>query len=372
MKQSIYLDYNSTAPLRPEVQATMVQAMDLCGNPSSQHRDGRAARKIIEKARRNIADFVDAPAEYFIFTGSATEANNQALQCVDWDNIFMTEIEHDSIFKATVSPSPIPVTSEGLIQLGALEQKLAAHQGQKNLISVMWAHNETGVIQPIHDIVALAKKYGAAVHTDAVQAIGKIPVSFTKSGVDMMSISAHKMGGPAGVGALIVKETVPLTALVRGGGQEKNRRAGTQSIVTIAGFDAAIMNAAPLEHLRAFHDRMELGMLQLTKDKAYVFSKQADRLPNTTCITLPGINNQTQVMHFDLAGFSVSAGSACSSGRVQVSRPLMAMCRNQEIAATALRITSGWDTKESDFPLFFSCWKEYYQHHKSQQQEGSV
>lgn len=366
--RKIYLDYNATAPLLPEVLETMSTFLQTHYNASAMHSMGQKGRQIITKARQQLADFIIADPEYIIFTSGGTEANNQALRAAPWDNVIMSSIEHDCVYKAIEHPHIIPVDQDGLIDMAALESTLKRLEGQRTLVSVIWGNNETGVIQPMETIVQCAKKYGAFTHTDATQVIGKHPIDFAQSGLDMMTITAHKFGGPQGVGALIVRETVPLSSFMRGGGQEKNRRSGTENIAAIAGFGVAAVHAPDIQYLARWHRLFEKNIQEISNRQTLILSEKAPRLCNTSYITMPDLVNNTQVMAFDLAGILVSAGSACSSGRVKISRVAQALTRDDVIASTAVRFTSGWATKAQDFEFTAQVWKHlfYQNNHKKE------
>lgn len=353
----VYLDYNATAPLRPEAASAMTSALELCGNASSVHRFGRLARRAVEDAREAIAAAVDASAADIVFTGGGTEANNLALRGTDRP-VFISAIEHDSVRAARDDVVIIRVDRDGLVDLHHLEELLAAADAPA-LVSVMLANNETGVVQPITEMVALARRFDALVHCDAVQALGKIPFSFAALGVDMMTLSAHKLGGPQGVGALIVRDGVDVAPLLRGGGQERSRRAGTENVAGIAGFGAAAklvaqaIGAAPeLTRMRAsIEDRV-----RTMAPDAVIYGADAPRLPNTSCIGLPGVGNEVQVMALDLAGVAISAGSACSSGKLTPSHVLQAMGAGDDAAASAIRVSLGWQTSDVDCDRFIDAW----------------
>lgn len=353
----VYLDYNATAPIRPEAASAMTLALDLCGNASSVHRFGRLARRAVEDAREAIASAVDASAAEIVFASGGTEANNLALRGTDRP-VIISAIEHDSVRAARDEADLIRVDRDGLVELQHLEELLAAADGPA-LVSVMVANNETGVVQPIAEVVTLARRYGALVHCDAVQALGKIPLSFAALDVDMMSVSAHKLGGPQGVGALILRDGVDVTPLLRGGGQERSRRAGTENVAGIAGFGAAaslseqaVASASALEALR---DDIEARVRAAVPD-AVIYGADAPRLPNTSCIGLPGVSNEVQVMALDLAGVAISAGAACSSGKLTPSHVLQAMGAGDDAAASAIRVSLGWQTSAADCDRFIEVW----------------
>jgi len=329
----------------------MLAALELPGNASSIHGEGRQAHALLDEARETVARAVGAIAPMVVFTSGGSEANNLALKGAPVDRVIVTAIEHPSVLeaaKATDMPvAVLPVDGQGIVDLFVLDHLLST--GPRTLVSVMLANNETGVIEPVRDVVAVAHRHGALVHTDAVQAVGKIPVNFGLLGVDMMSLSAHKLGGPQGAGALIIRDGLPMHSLIHGGGQELRRRAGTENIAAIAGFAAAIGEKG-LE-IKALRDHLESGL-----EGAVVFGAEAARLPNTSCFAAPGISAETALMALDLAGFAVSSGSACSSGKVAKSHVLQAMGIEREVAGTALRVSLGWNTTAEDIEKFIAAW----------------
>ena len=362
----IYLDYNATAPVKPAVAEAMAEALLAPGNPSSIHGFGRAARKRVEDARERIAALVDcAPAE-LIFTAGGTEANNTALKGAGRRVIVASTIEHPAVLRAAEACAGalvlLPVDAEGRVDMAALDGALAAH-GPDALVSVMLANNETGVIQPVAEIAARARAAGALVHCDAVQAPGRIPLSFAALGVDMMSLSAHKFAGPKGIGALVVRAGLDVAPLVHGGGQERGRRGGTENGAGIVGFGAAAALAredlARAGAIAALRDRLE-ARLRETEPAVRVFSAGTARLPNTSCVTMPGVQSETQVMGLDLAGAAVSAGSACSSGKVEPSHVLRALGAPDEVGGCAIRVSLGWATTEGEIDRFARAWRALY------------
>lgn len=340
-----YLDWNATAPLRPEAAAAMRETMAHCGNPSSVHRWGRAARQAIEAARDRIAALVPGDVT---FTSGGTEANHLALLGTGPRRVLVSAVEHGSVLQAVPTAERIPVDHDGILDLAALDALLSS--GPPALVSVMLANNETGVIQPLTDIVEIAHARGALVHTDAVQAAGKIPLD---TGADILTLSAHKIGGPQGVGAVVSR--VELAPMIRGGGQERGRRAGTENLVGIAGFaaaaEAALAGTADYERVGGLRDRLEAAL-----PGAVVVGAEAPRLPNTSAIAMPGMAAETQVIAFDLAGVMVSAGAACSSGKVGPSHVLAAMGIAPEIANSTIRVSLGWTTTEADIDRFIDTW----------------
>jgi cysteine desulfurase len=344
-----YLDHNATSPMRPVVLDAMVEALKAGGNPSSVHRPGRAARARIDRARKQVAALVGALPGEVVFTSGGTEANNLALR--GHSRVLVSAIEHESVLKAAPDAERIPVDANGVIDLSALERMLA---GRPALVSVMFANNETGVIQPIAEVVRLARNAGAQVHCDAVQAAGKVPVDLHSLGVDYLSLSAHKLGGPTGVGALVVRDGAPFATDRVGGGQESYRRAGTENVAGIVGFGVAAEVSCDGRDVAALRDRIE-GSLP-----GKVYGAAVPRLPNTTCISMSGVKAETQVMAFDLAGVAVSAGSACSSGKVTRSAVLTAMGVEPAEAETAIRISCGWNTVFEDIDRLIAAWQALY------------
>jgi len=355
-----YIDHNATSPLRPEAKAAMERALAVGGNPSSVHGRGRAARAIVEEAREQVASLVHARTQDVIFTSGGTEANALAL----WGalgggaeageritRLFVSAIEHDSILANAVAIAErsagtrltvIPVTKDGVVDLGALSDGLREGKGRA-LIAVMAANNETGVIQPIAAISALAKEYGALLLVDAVQAAGKTDMDFSTA--DYLTLSAHKIGGPQGVGALVVKESAPFAAQTLGGGQERGLRAGTENVAGIAGFGAAAAIAKDVSN--TLRDDFETQLLRLVPD-AVIFGTNASRLGNTSNFALHGIAAETALMALDLDGVMVSSGAACSSGKVKPSHVLKAMGVTDDLARSALRVSLGWNSTQSD------------------------
>ncbi len=358
MSALAYLDHNATSPLRPAAFDAMVEALRAGGNPSSVHTAGRKARAIVDRARREVASLVGARATETIFTSGGTEANNLALAGAGRRRVLVSAIEHDSVRQAVPQAEILPVDGDGVLDLAALERALAA-SAEPALVSVMLANNEIGVLQPVAEIVRLAQAAGALVHCDAVQGAGKVPVDFRGLGVDYLSLSAHKLGGPTGVGALVIRNGAPFSTDRRGGGQESNRRAGTENVSGIAGFGAAASEAAFGLDVSEFRDRLELALVQIATG-ANVFGAKASRIGNTTCISMPGVPAETQVMALDLAGVCISAGAACSSGKVQRSPVLEAMGVPAAEAACAIRISLGWNTEAADIERLIAAWQDLY------------
>ena len=361
MTQTTYLDHNATTPLRPEAAAVMAEALAMTGNPSSVHRFGRHVRRKIEAAREAIATLAGARPEGVIFTSGGTEANNLALAGTGRTRILVSAGEHDSVRNAAPGAVPIPLTGEGLVEPSALDARLGESETPA-LVSIMLANNETGAIQPIAELTRIARSHGALFHCDAVQAAGKLAFDLEVLGVDMISLSAHKLGGPPGVGALILAGDLDIAPALHGGGQERGRRAGTENLPGIAGFGAAAQAArAGLDKVAALadlRDEMERQLRHLAPE-IRIFAEAAPRLANTCCFAAPGLAAETQVMALDLAGVAVSAGSACSSGKVAPSHVLAAMGAGAA-AASAIRVSLGWNSEVGDIEHFLRAWGALY------------
>ena len=357
-----YLDWNATTPLRPEAAAAMSEVLARCGNPSSVHRWGRAARQAIEQARFTVAALLDTPAEGVVFVSGGTEANHLALLGSGRDRVLVSAVEHDSVLRAAPEAERISVDCDGVVVLDTLDRLVAADP-RPALVSVMLANNETGVVQPVAAIGAIARTHGALFHCDAVQAAGKITLDARTIGADFVTLSAHKLGGPPGIGALVVTGELELTPLLHGGGQERGRRAGTENLVGIAGFAAAAVAAteeiAVDDRVRALRDALESGLAAIAPD-AVVLGAAAPRLPNTAAIAMPGVAAETQVIALDLDGVMVSAGAACSSGKVGPSHVLEAMGVGPDLVGSTIRVSLGWDSSEADVAHFLRAWTRLY------------
>jgi cysteine desulfurase len=349
MSAPVYLDWNASAPLGEAARAAMAHAFGVAGNPSSVHAAGRAARKLVEEARATLAEAACAADARVVFTGGGTEANALALNGFAPEDCIVSAIEHDCVWTKMAGARVAPVDADGTVDLAALERLLA--ERRPRLVAVMLANNETGAIQPVAEVVRLAHSAGARVHCDGVQAFGRMPVDFAALGVDTMALSAHKIGGPQGVGALLARKSAVL-APVFAGGQEQGLRAGTHNVAGIAGFAAAAKAAAPMSP--ALRDGLESALR-----RAYVgctiHAHGAPRLPNTSSIGLPGVSAETQVMALDLAGFAVSAGAACSSGKVKSSRTLEAMGAGSG-AGESIRVSLGPATTQDEIDAFARAW----------------
>jgi cysteine desulfurase len=367
MPAPIYLDYNATAPIRPEVRDAVIAAFDVAGNPSSVHGFGRRARRLVEDARAEVAALAGVMPARVVFTSGGTEANTAALRATGRTSILVSAIEHDSVLETAPDAVRIPVTADGLVDLAALERLLAECR-EPALVSVMRVNNETGVIQPVADVTRIAHAHGALVHCDAVQAAGRIPLEVDQLGIDLLTLSAHKLGGPHGVGALVVRDGIPIAPVLRGGGQEQRRRAGTENVAGIAGFGAAARLAregmeahstlAPstLAELRDDLERRLVRAAQEAGKPAVLYGRAAPRVTNTACVSMPGVTSETQIMTMDLAGIAVSAGAACSSGKVKASHVLTAMGVPADQAASAIRVSLGWGTTLNDIDRFVEAW----------------
>ena len=370
MAERIYLDWNATTPLRPEAKAAMAHAWEIGGNPSSVHAEGRQARRLVEDARLAVAASVGAEAANVIFTSGGTEANSLALtpglrrgKGPAAERLLTSAIEHASVLSggrfAAEAVGRIGVTRGGIVDLDHLRALL---DGPRALASIMLANNETGAIQPVAEAAKLVHDAGGLLHVDAIQALGKIPFDLASTGADLLSLSAHKIGGPKGVGALVLAEGVEgLPPLLRGGGQEKGRRAGTEDVAGIAGFGAAARAALIAQKHDAVQEeglrvRLETGLRETPG--AVVFAGEVQRLPNTVLFSIPGMRAETAVIGFDLAGIALSSGSACSSGKVQPSHVVEAMGYGPELAHGAVRLSLGWSTTEADIDSALKAWRK--------------
>lgn len=376
MRDRVYLDWNATALLRDEARAAMTAAFDVVGNPSSVHAEGRAAREVVEAAREQVASLVGASAADLVFTSGGSEANALVLcptrqpdETASCPRLLVTAIEHPSVLCGGRFPPEaveiVPVTPTGVVDLAHLEARLAElkTEGVQPLVSIMAANNETGALQPVRSAAELVHAAGGRLHVDAIQAVGKIPIDIKAMGADFMTISAHKLGGPKGIGALVrADETIAWPApLIRGGGQERGARAGTENVAAIAGFGAAsisVRNEWPTERNRmlALRMRLEAGIGAATPD-AVIFGDKVERLPNTTMVALPDARAETLLIALDLEGIAVSSGSACSSGKVTPSHVLAAMGVGADLAAGALRVSLGWTTTEGEVDRFLEAWR---------------
>jgi cysteine desulfurase len=368
------LDWNATAPMREEAKAALAAALSLAGNPSSVHAEGRAARAFVETAREQVAALVGALSGNVFFTSSGTEANmlalTPAIETADErrprSRLFLSAIEHASVRAGGRFPreaiEELPVRPDGRLDLAALAAAIA--KSPRPLVSLMLANNETGIVQPVAEATAIVHAAGGLIHVDAVQAVGRIPCDIEALGADLITLSAHKIGGAKGVGALIrAREDIHFPEpLIRGGGQERGLRAGTENVPDIAAFGAAAAAAvarreSEIAHMAALRNRLEAGLLASTPD-AVVFGRHdsVERVANTTLFALPGIKAETAIIAFDLEGVAVSSGAACSSGKVQPSHVLGAMGVSGPLQRGAVRVSLGWNTTAVDVERFLTAW----------------
>jgi len=360
LNTNCYLDYNASAPMRPAVIHAMQEAMHLAGNPSSVHKHGRELSKALTGAREIITETIGARNSRVIFTSGGTEANNLALRGCKIGTTIVSTIEHDSVLFAAEAERRIPVNLDGVVDLTRFEE-LLSRQTSPSLISVMLANNETGVIQPLHEITSIAHNHGCLVHCDGVQALGKMDIDMSHLGVDLLSLSAHKVGGPKGVGALIISDGVTIDPQLIGGGQEYSLRPGTENFVSISGFAATLadIQEKPEEfgQISKMHSNLETKLKKAFPD-IQIFGSNSPRLINTTCVHMHNLPAETQVIALDLAGISVSSGSACSSGKVTPSHVLEAMGLSSTIANETIRISIGWGTTDNDIESATKAWIE--------------
>ena len=371
MPTRVYLDWNATTPLRSEARAAMVAAYDLVGNPSSVHAEGREARRLVEEARSTLASAVGALPRNVVFTSAGTEANALALSPGlrgpsggPVERLLVSAVEHASVLAGGRFPADkvghIRVTRAGVVDLDHLKALLK--DGPPTLVSIMAANNETGALQPVAEAARIVHDAVGLLHADAIQALGKIAFNINAVGADLATFSAHKIGGPKGIGALVVAEGVSgVEPLLRGGGQELNRRAGTENVAGIAGFGAAVkaaLQALPedAKRMATLRDRLENSIRAIAG--ATIFSDNTERLPNTILFTAPGLKAETAVIGFDLEGIAVSSGSACSSGKVQSSHVLSAMGFDPAVAQGAVRLSLGWSTEPDDINRALEAWRK--------------
>lgn len=381
-----YLDYNATAPMKPDVRDAIAAALDIGGNASSVHREGRRARGLIETARDEVACLVNAEPNTVIFTSGGTEANVTVLAPENANAIcgptalpedvrcFISAIEHPSVLSGgrfgDTQVTAIAVDGDGVIDVAALETGIKTHLGETDntpfLVSVMLANNETGVLQPIAEIASLVHELGGVMHSDCVQAAGKIAIDVQALGIDFLTLSAHKIGGPQGAGAVVLgRGDRPIGApLLRGGGQELKRRAGTENVAAISGFGVAAKRAhddlAQMAGIATLRNTLEAEILRIAPE-AVIFSRNVSRLPNTSSFAVPGLSAETALIALDLAGVAASSGSACSSGKIEPSHVLKSMGVEPDLAAAALRVSLGWDSNKDDVEKFVTAWDAIYQ-----------
>jgi len=371
MPSRVYLDWNATTPLRAEARSAMLAAWDLAGNPSSVHAEGREARRLVEEARAALAAAVGAQPRNVVFTSAGTEANALALSPGlrgpsggPAERLLVSAVEHASVLAGGRFPADriglIKVTRSGVVDLEHL--KLQLKDGPPALVSIMAANNETGALQPVAEAAGIVHAAGGLLHVDAIQALGKIPFDINAVGADLATFSAHKIGGPKGVGALVMREGIGgLDPVLRGGGQELSRRAGTENVAGIAGFGAAVkaaLQALPedVKRMATLRDHLENGLRGIAG--ATIFADDVERLPNTVLFTASGLKAETAVIGFDLEGIAVSSGSACSSGKVQPSHVLSAMGYDPAVAQGAVRLSLGWSTEPEDINRALEAWRK--------------
>ncbi len=367
-----YLDHNATTPVRPEVIGAVAAAMAVVGNSSSVHAEGRAARAIVEDGREKLRTLINAPVNGVIITGGGTEAIHYALHGTvrtgAVKRIFVSAIEHAAVpanaMETGVPVETIPATRAGHADLDWLRDRLEGYDAKRDggfLVCLMFANNETGVIQPVREAADIAHDAGGLLFVDAAQAVGKVPVNFVMSGADLMAVTAHKFGGPTGVGALIAGPNLPLHPVMRGGGHEENRRAGTHNVPAIAGLGVACACApatiAKGPAIAALRDRMQ-GAAE--NAGAVIWGKDAARLPGTLSLSAAGFQSPTQLMAMDLAGIAISSGSACSSGKTKPSHVLAAMGADEALASCGIRVSLGWNSTEADAEAFAAAWPAAY------------
>ena len=371
-----YLDHNATAPVRSEVADAVADAMRFDGNSLSVHEEGRRARKVVEDAREALRALVNGPVNGVIFTSGGTESIHYALHGAmkphNISRIFVSALEHAAVPANAATTGAeieiIPALPNGLTDLGWLRNRLENYDVKKEggfLVCMMFANNETGAIQPVREASDIAHDAGGLLFCDAAQAAGKVPVNFVMSGADIMSMTGHKFGGPLGIGALIAGPNLPLDPIMRGGGHEENRRAGTHNVPAIAGFGVACTMAreslANADEIAALRDKMQAAAVEAG---AKIWGEDMDRLPGTLCMSAPGFSGATQLMTMDLAGIAVSAGTACSSGKTKPSHVLTAMGADDDEATSAIRVSLGWNSTVEDADAFIREWPKAYAHIK--------
>jgi cysteine desulfurase len=371
----VYLDWNATSPLRPQARDAFLAALEGAGNPSSVHAEGREARARVEAARREVAALVSAEARNVVFTSGATEANMMALSPHLRDErdsrrpcrLLVSAVEHPSVRVggrfAGEAIDVLRVTAEGTVDLEGLAAALRTRDGERVLVSIMAANNETGVVQPVREAAEIVHAAGGILHVDAVQAAGRIPLDINALEADLLTLSGHKMGAPQGVGALVRRsQSLRLSPLIAGGGQERGQRAGTENVAAIAGFGAAAaaarMQREPeAARLAGLRERLERGLCEIATDTV-IFGRSVDRLANTTLFAVPGVAAESALMALDLAGVAASSGAACSSGKVAPSHVLAAMGVALPLAAGAIRVSTGWASGERDVEVILQAWRK--------------
>ncbi len=361
---SVYLDANGAVPLRPEAKIALEKGVLEWGNPSSIHASGRRARGFLEEARHRIASAVGASTQEIIFTSGGTEANALALKGIDLPDlkVFVSSTDHDSVRKQRDFPTLLPVDHGGQVDFNVLEEMLQKIS-PPFLCSVIWGHNETGVLNDVKKLARLVQERGGIFHTDAVQVLGKKTIEFQKH-YDLMTLSSLKVGGPSGIGALVVRTSVPLGYIMAGGGQERGMRSGTLNVALAMAFAAAVEAAEEKktleqERCRLWQKRIETRLQEVCPG-CFVVGQEKERLANTSFISMPGVKTEVQLMAFDLVGIAVSAGSACSSGKIGPSASLKAMGVPEEVSDTTIRVTTSWQNTDEDIDFFIKNWEIIY------------
>ena len=346
----IYFDANASEILRPVARDAAIAALDCAGNPSSIHQAGRATRRMLERARAQVAALAGAHADDVIFCSGGTEANVIAIAALGAGRVVLTgATEHPCVLAASPGAARLPVHTDGTLDLPALQSTLA--RNPPALVCLMLANNETGVLHPIEEAARICRARGALLHVDAVQAAGRLPIDMARLGASSLALSAHKLGGPQGAGALITSPGLPIAPLIAGGGQERGRRGGTPALPAIAGFGAAAAEANGAAHLAVLRDKLERAAVA----HGAIVCGTGPRLPNTSCLALPAVRSETQVIALDLAGIAVSAGAACSSGKITPSHVLAAMGLSH-LAGCAIRVSLPWDATEADTDIFIEAY----------------
>ena len=358
MRRQSYLDYNATQPVKPPVREAMLESLTAPTNASSVHRIGQRARHLVEEARASVAALIGAEPGEILFTSGATEANATVLRGAGLSRCLVSAIEHPSIRDGADGAEVVPVDANGVINLAALDRMLTGRP-EPALVSLMLANNETGVIQPVAAAAAIVHRHGGLLHSDAAQAVGRIAVDVRALDVDLLTLSGHKMGGPQGVGALYIRDGLTVAPLLRGGGQEARRRAGTENVAAIVGFGVAARLAAADSgfgtRMAELRDGLEAALSQIAPDIVF-HGAAAPRIGNTSCFGVAGLAAETALIALDLAGISVSSGAACSSGAVEPSPVLLAMGVPERAAREAIRVSLGWQTAPEDIAHLVESW----------------
>ena len=365
--QRIFFDHNSTTRIKTEVLTRMNELYQLSLNSSSVHYYGRMANKYVEEARNSLQNLLNGSNYRVIFSSGGTEANNLAIFGRDYKKILFTAIEHDAVYNARPQSSEIIViktNKDGVVDLEDVKEKLAAIDDSNFLLSIMIANNETGAIQPVKEIAKLVHQKGGLIHSDIIQGLGKIAIDLEDLNLDLASVSAHKIGAPQSLGALLVRKNLDIRPMIFGGGQENGSRSGTLNTAAIAGFgracDLAKKNLEQFLEIANLRDYLEESLLEIGGNNLKFLSSKTSRLPNTSYFATRNIDKQTQLIHFDLNGIMVSTGSACSSGSIKPSRVLEAMQIEKEFLNSAIRVSLGPKNTKSEIDQFINCWSTLY------------